>query len=121
MFKKTNDIKSFDHKMWLASPTMHGEELAFVQDAFDTNWVTTAGENVNELEKVAAEYVGCKHAVGLSCGTAALHLSMKLAGERLNSGAKAGEPVLTVEIITIAAWVLKKWPIGWKVIYGGRG
>lgn len=91
MFKKTNDIKSFDHKMWLASPTMHGEELAFVQDAFDTNWVTTAGENVNELEKVAAEYVGCKHAVGLSCGTAALHLSMKLAGERLNPGAKAGE------------------------------
>lgn len=90
MFKESKEIMPFENKIWLASPTMHGEELKFVHDAFDKNWITTAGENVNELEKVAAEYIGCQHAVGLSCGTAALHLSMKLAGERLNPGAQAG-------------------------------
>ena len=76
-------IKPFEKKIWLASPTMHGEELAFVQDAFDKNWITTAGENVNELEKMAAEYLGCKYAVGLSSGTAALHMCAKLAAERI--------------------------------------
>ncbi|MBR4223484.1 MAG: DegT/DnrJ/EryC1/StrS family aminotransferase, partial [Oscillospiraceae bacterium] len=77
------DLKPFDHKIWLASPTMHGDELKWVQDAFDKNWITTAGENVNECERMAAELIGCKYAVGLSCGTAALHLAVKLAGERL--------------------------------------
>ena len=90
MYKPNNDIKPFDKKVWLASPTMHGEELEYVKDAFDKNWITTAGENVNELEKIAAEYVGCKYAVGLSCGTASLHLSMKLAGEELYGMPKVG-------------------------------
>lgn len=81
--QKFEDIKPFDEKIWLASPTMHGEELAFVQDAFDKNWITTAGENVNELEKMATEYIGCKYAVGLSSGTAALHMCAKLAAERV--------------------------------------
>ncbi len=72
----------FEKKVWLSSPTMHGEELAFMRLAFDTNWMTTAGENVNEVERQMAELVGCKHAVALSCGTAALHLAMKLAGVR---------------------------------------
>ena len=83
MFKDKNNLKKFEKKVWLASPTMHGEELAFVQDAFDKNWITTAGENVNELEKMAAEYLGCKYAVGLSSGTAALHMCAKLAAERV--------------------------------------
>lgn len=77
------DIKPFKNKIWLSSPTMHGDELRWVQDAFEKNWITTAGENVNECEKLVAEKVGCKYAVGLSCGTASLHLAIKLAGEKL--------------------------------------
>lgn len=76
-------IKPFEKKIWLASPTMHGDEQKWVNDAFLKNWITTAGENVNEVEKLAAEYVGCKYAVGLSCGTAALHMCVKLAAQRL--------------------------------------
>lgn len=67
----------------MASPTMHGEEIEYIQEAFDTNWITTAGENINVLEQVVAKKVGVKYAVGLACGTAALHLSVKLAAERL--------------------------------------
>ncbi|MCR4717293.1 MAG: DegT/DnrJ/EryC1/StrS family aminotransferase [Lachnospiraceae bacterium] len=82
------EIKAFEKRVFLASPTMHKEELEYIHDAFDKNWVTTAGDNVNEIEKIAASYVGTKYAVALSSGTAALHLAMKLAGERLNPGAK---------------------------------
>ena len=97
-------IEPFKNKVWLSSPTMHGEEQKWVQDAFDKNWITTAGENVNELERIAAEYVGCKYAVGLSCGTAALHLAIKLAGERLygqarpNQGTLAGHKVFCADM-----------------------
>ena len=59
---------------------MHGEEQAFVKEAFDTNWVSTVGKNIDELERGICDYVGCKYAVGLSAGTAALHLAVKLAG-----------------------------------------
>lgn len=82
MFKGI-DIKPFESKVWLASPTMHGEELKYVQAAYDTNWISTIGENIDDVEKVAAEKAGVKYAVGLSCCTAALHLCVKLAGERL--------------------------------------
>ena len=74
------DIKPFEQKIWLSSPTMHGEEQAFVKEAFETNWVSTVGKNIDELERGICDYVGCKHAVGLSAGTAALHLAVKLAG-----------------------------------------
>ena len=74
------ELKAFDNKLWLASPTMHGEEQKYVQEAFDTNWVSTVGENINQLEKGICEYVGCKYAVALSAGTAALHMAVKLAG-----------------------------------------
>ena len=84
------DIKPFEKKVWLATPTMHGEELQFVKEAIESNWVSTVGENINELEKMVAEYCGVKYAVALSAGTAALHMCMKLAGERLNPGAKPG-------------------------------
>ena len=87
---QSKEIKPFEKKVWLATPTMHGEELQFVQEAIETNWVSTVGENINELEKMTAEYCGVKYAVALSAGTAALHLCMKLAGERLNPGAKPG-------------------------------
>ncbi|MGN1317348.1 MAG: DegT/DnrJ/EryC1/StrS family aminotransferase [Acutalibacteraceae bacterium] len=69
-----------DEKIWLSSPTMHGDEIKYVQKAYDTNWMSTVGENINEVEKQICEKVGCKYAVALSAGTAALHLSVKLAG-----------------------------------------
>lgn len=74
------DIKPFEKKVWLSSPTMHGEEIEFVKKAYETNWMSTVGENINEVEKLTAEKIGCKYAVGLSCGTSALHLAVKLAG-----------------------------------------
>ncbi len=76
-------IKPFKNKVWLSSPTMHESEQRWVDEAIQTNWVSTVGENINEVEKQVAGYVGCKYAVALSCGTAALHLATKLAGEKL--------------------------------------
>ncbi|HAL63652.1 MAG TPA: aminotransferase DegT [Clostridiales bacterium] len=74
------DIKPFERKIYLSSPTMHGEELEYMTEAFKTNWMSTVGKNINEVEKSISEKVGTKYAVALSCGTAALHLCMKLAG-----------------------------------------
>lgn len=81
------DIKPFEKKVWLSSPTMHGDEIKWVEEAYRTNWMSTVGANINEVEKLTCEKVGCKYAVALSAGTAALHLAMKLAG------IKAGEKV----------------------------
>lgn len=73
-------MQRFENRVWLSTPTMHGDEQKFVQEAFDTNWVSTVGKNLEELEKGICEKVGCKRAVALSAGTAALHLAVKLAG-----------------------------------------
>ena len=81
-------IEPLNPKVWLSSPTMHGDELHWVEDAIQSNWVSTAGANIDAVEKEIAEYVDCNYAVGLSCGTAALHLAIKLAGERLYGQAK---------------------------------
>lgn len=67
-------------RIYLSSPTMHGDEQRFVQEAFDTNWIAPLGPNVNAFEKEMEEYTGCGHAAALSAGTAALHLAMILAG-----------------------------------------
>ena len=72
--------KAFEKKIWLASPTMHGEELRYMTEAYETNWMSTVGANINEVERMACQKVGCKHAVALSSGTAALHMAVKLAG-----------------------------------------
>lgn len=69
-----------DKKIYLSSPTMHGEEQKFVQEAFDTNWIAPLGPNVNEFEKEMAGYLHVGHAAALSAGTAAIHLALKLAG-----------------------------------------
>lgn len=74
------ELKRFDEKIWLSSPTMHGEELEYITEAYKTNWISTVGKNINEAERLACEKVGCKHAVALSAGTAALHMAVKLAG-----------------------------------------
>ena len=74
------EIKPFEKKVWLSTPTMHGDELKYVTQAYETNWMSTVGQNINEAERIVAEKIGCKYAVGLSAGTAALHMAMKLAG-----------------------------------------
>ena len=76
-------MEKFPNKIWLATPTMHGDEMKYVQRAYDTNWMSTVGENINEVEKIAAEKAEMQYAVGLSCCTAALHLAVKHAGETL--------------------------------------
>ena len=76
------NFKAFENKVWLSSPTMHGEEMEYVKEAYDTNWMSTVGKNINEVEKITCEKVGCKYAVALSAGTAALHLAVKAAGVR---------------------------------------
>ena len=72
----------FEKKVWLSSPTMHGPELAYVTEAYETNWMSTVGANINEVERITCEKVGCGYAVALSAGTAALHMAVKLAGVR---------------------------------------
>ena len=79
MFNEKNKFEKFESKVWLSSPTMHGPEIEYVKEAYETNWMSTVGKNINEVERMVCEYMGCKHAVALSCGTASLHLSMKLA------------------------------------------
>ncbi len=87
-------LEPFSSRIWLASPTMHGDEQRWVDDAIQTNWVSTVGRNIDEVEKAIAEYVGVKYAVGLSAGTAALHLATKLAGEKLYGQARPNEGTL---------------------------
>ncbi|MBQ9552145.1 MAG: aminotransferase class I/II-fold pyridoxal phosphate-dependent enzyme [Clostridia bacterium] len=75
-----NEIHPLEKRVWLSSPTMHGEELAYMQQAYQTNWMSTVGANIDCIEQEIADFIGVRRAVGLSAGTAALHLCMKLAG-----------------------------------------
>lgn len=76
-------FEKFENKIWLSSPTMHGEEMDYIKKAYNTNWMSTVGENINEVERIAAEKAEMKYAVALSSCTAALHLCVKSAGEKL--------------------------------------
>lgn len=87
-------IQKLERKVWLSSPTMHGDEQKWVDEAIQTNWVSTVGANIDEIEKLMADYVGCRYAVALSCGTAALHLATKLAGEKLYGQARPNHGTL---------------------------
>lgn len=91
-------IKPFDKRIYLSSPTMHGDELKYITRAYDTNWMSTVGENIDEVEHLCSKYVGCSFGVGLTTGTAALHMAMKL------SGIKRGDKVF-VSDTTFAATV----------------
>ncbi|MDE7327325.1 MAG: DegT/DnrJ/EryC1/StrS family aminotransferase [Lachnospiraceae bacterium] len=83
-------ITPFKSKLWLASPTMHGEEQQYVDEAIRTNWVSTVGKNINEVERITEEITGRRYAVALSCGTAALHMAIKICGEKLYGQPKLG-------------------------------
>ncbi len=92
-------IEPLKNKVWLSTPTMHSDEQKWVDEAIRTNWVSTVGANIDHVEKAMAELIGVRYAVGLSCGTAAIHLATKLAGEKLygqakpNAGTLAGHRV----------------------------
>ena len=88
------DIVPFSSRICLSSPTMHGDEQKWVDEAIRTNWVSTVGENINEVEKMTAEIINRKYAVALSAGTAALHLGIKLVGEKLYGQPKIGHGTL---------------------------
>ena len=88
------NISAFENKIWLSSPTMHGDEQKWVDEAIRTNWVSTVGENINAVEAQIAEYVGVRYGVALASGTASLHLATKLAGEKLYGQAKPNEGTL---------------------------
>ena len=97
-----HQFEKFEKKVWLSSPTMHGPEMAYMKEAYDTNWMSTVGANVDAVEKLTAEYVGVKYAVALSAGTASLHLAMKLAGieaygmPEVGHGCLEGKKVLAI-------------------------
>ena len=92
------DIKPFKNKVWLATPTMHGDEIKYVEEAYKTNWMSTVGENINEIEKMVCKKTNSKFAVALASGTSALHLAVKLAG------VKTGDKVFCSDV-TFAATV----------------
>lgn len=87
-------VTPFVDKIYLSSPTMHGDEQKWVDEAIRTNWVSTVGSNIDEVEKATAEIVGRKYCVALSSGTGALHLAIKLAGERLYGQPATGHGTL---------------------------
>ena len=93
-FRNISDIKPFEKKIWLSSPTMHGEELKYITEAYETNWMSTVGKNINEIEAQVAAFAGVGYAVALSSGTAALHLATKLAAEKLYGQARPNEGTL---------------------------
>lgn len=92
------ELKPFDNRIWLSSPTMHGEELKYMTEAYTSNWMSTLGENINESERIVCEKTGCGNAIALASGTAALHMAIKLAG------LKPGEKVFCTDM-TFAATV----------------
>lgn len=94
MFNKDKIHEKFADKIWLASPTMHGEELKYITEAYETNWMSTIGANITEVEEQLAKKVKVKYVVALSTGTASLHLAMKLAGEKLYGATDLGKGAL---------------------------
>jgi len=115
LFRNTN-VELFENHIWLASPTMHEEEQEYIKEAFQKNWITTAGNNINELEKSVAVYLSSSgssalshameleksrtgaednlYCVALSTGTAAIHLALKLAALETNPGARFSDGLL---------------------------
>ena len=93
MFIETN-VKPFENKIWLSSPTMHGDEIRYITEAYETNWMSTVGKNINEVEHQLAAYTGSRYAVALASGTASLHLSVRLAGIEAYGIPEAGHGAL---------------------------
>lgn len=97
--KRFAGIEKFEKKVWLATPTMHGEEMLYIQQAYESNWMSTVGENINEVERIAAEKAGMKYGVALSSCTAALHLAVKHTGETLYGKPAVGHGALEGKLV----------------------
>ena len=94
MFNKETEFKPFPEKVWLSTPSMYPDSMKYVMEAYETNWMSTVGKNINEVERMICEKVGCKYAVALSAGTAALHMAVKLAGLQIYGMPKTGHGAL---------------------------
>ena len=94
MFRGDKVFEKFEKRVWLSSPTMHGDELKYMKEAYTSNWMSTVGENINVVEAKVCEYTGSKYAVALSAGTASLHLAIKAAGIKVYGIPKSGANVL---------------------------
>lgn len=94
MFRGDKIFEKFEKRVWLSSPTMHGDELKYMKEAYTSNWMSTVGENINVVEAKVCEYTGSKYAVALSAGTASLHLAIKAAGIKVYGIPKSGANVL---------------------------
>ena len=69
-------FQKFEEQVWLSSPTMYPDSMDYVMEAYRTNWMSTVGQNINEVEQIICQKVGCQYAVALCSGTAALHLAI---------------------------------------------
>ena len=67
-------------RIFLSPPHMGGEEMHFVQEAFESNYIAPLGPQVDAFEREFAEYIGIPYAVALSSGTAAMHLALRILG-----------------------------------------
>ena len=67
-------------KIWLSSPHLGGEEIKYVHEAFETNWIAPVGPHINAFEEELSAYLGVKHCSALSSGTAAIHLALIILG-----------------------------------------
>lgn len=65
-------------RILLSYPHMSGDELIYIKEAFDSNWIAPLGPHVDAFEKETAEYTGVKAALALSSGSAAIHLGLRL-------------------------------------------
>lgn len=111
MFDPENTkLEAFPHKIWLSSPTMYGPELTYMKEAYETNWMSTVGENLQAAERLACEQIGCGYAVALASGTASLHMAVKLAGEKMYGQPESGNLIITeiiwmsVQFFLTATW-----------------
>lgn len=69
-----------DERIYLSPPHMSGNEMFFIKEAFDSNWVAPLGPHVESFERETARYIGVKASLALSAGTAALHLASVIIG-----------------------------------------
>ena len=84
-------------KIYLSPPHLNGEEIDFIKDAIDSNWIAPLGPHVDAFESEVADYVGVKQAAALSSGTAALHLALEMLG------VKKGDHVFCSDLTFVAS------------------
>jgi len=90
-------INTLHKKIYLSPPHLNGEEIDFIKDAIDSNWIAPLGPHVDAFESEVADYVGVKQAAALSSGTAALHLALEMLG------VKKGDHVFCSDLTFVAS------------------